>query len=325
MMMIIIIAVLISFTRFTSSLSQRNTGLYASYSRNPLSQTFHSFFAVRYISGLARYSLNNGIWGDSGVGSIEDYVLERDNDYRQKRRNEMPLSQRWYKAQQQHVSKAQKKVLRELWPIFGIDLVFNETIDGSFKSFYGEIYIKPVEICILPVPSQFYTAGSDSYIVLDIGFGTGESICQMANRVENSKKLFIGCEIYRAGLASALALTRQKIDSQFATQIEFPLSSAIKRCLQESTNIRLIRADATLLFERHLSPSCLNEICVFFPDPWPNIPRDLQRRVVRLHMLDLFARALRPGGLLRIATDVEEYATYVRRVVHHWNSEGLFA
>ena len=86
-------------------------------------------------------------------------------------------------------------------------------------------------------------------------------------------------------------------------------------------NVRLIRADATMLFEGHVSAASLSEICIFFPDPWPNIPRDLQRRVVRLHMLDLFATCLRPHGLLRVATDVQEYADHVRTTVQRWNPE----
>lgn len=86
-------------------------------------------------------------------------------------------------------------------------------------------------------------------------------------------------------------------------------------------NVRVIRADATMLFEGHVSAASLSEICIFFPDPWPNIPRDLQRRVVRLHMLDLFATCLRPHGLLRVATDVQEYADHVRTTVQQWNQE----
>ena len=76
-----------------------------------------------------------------------------------------------------------------------------------------------------------------------------------------------------------------------------------------------------MLFEGHVSASSLSEICIFFPDPWPNIPRDLQRRVVRGHILDLFAASLRPHGLLRVATDVQEYSGHVRDTVQQWNHD----
>ena len=47
-------------------------------------------------------------------------------------------------------------------------------------------------------------ASTEQYVVMDIGFGNGDSLCHMASRPENREKLFIGCEIYRAGLATAL-------------------------------------------------------------------------------------------------------------------------
>ena len=50
-------------------------------------------------------------------------------------------------------------------------------------------------------------------------------------------------------------------------------------------------------------------------------PRDLQRRMVRGHMLDLFAASLRPHGLLRVATDVQEYAGHVQDTVQQWNHD----
>lgn len=70
-----------------------------------------------------------------------------------------PFSQKWYKAKQQHISKAQKQAIRDFWPYYGIDLVYNETINmiGIFPS-------------------------EKLKLVLDIGFGTGESLVQMAKQ-----------------------------------------------------------------------------------------------------------------------------------------------
>jgi len=224
---------------------------------------------------------------------MDSAVEERRIADRLKRRNEMPLSQRWYKARQQHISKSQKKALRELWPIYGIDLKFNKTIDIHLNDFFNK-------------------RNTSTYIVLDIGFGNGESTCGMAGMSTNTDKLFIGCEIYRAGLANAL-LTITAPLAHHHNETEHCISAAA------IDNIRLIRADVTILFESHLSENSLNEICVFFPDPWPNSERDLQRRVIRLHMLDLFAKTLKPSGLLRIATDAEEYAQHVKSTVLLWN------
>ena len=38
-------------------------------------------------------------------------------------------------------------------------------------------------------------------------------------------------------------------------------------------------------------------------------------------MLDLFAKALKPSGLLRVATDAEEYAQHAKNAIHLWNQK----
>ena len=82
------------------------------------------------------------------------------------------------------------------------------------------------------------------------------------------------------------------------------------------TNVKVVRADVALLFDGFLvAEPCLDVACVYFPDPWPNAERDGERRVIRRDMLDQLKRRLRPGGLLRVATDVGSYADHVRAVV----------
>jgi len=54
-------------------------------------------------------------------------------------------------------------------------------------------------------------------------------------------------------------------------------------------------------------PGSLAAIHVFFPDPWPK-KRHHKRRLVSQATLAELARVMRPGGELRIATDVADYA-----------------
>eukprot|EP00798_Chlamydomonas_sp_ICE-L_P005740 gene5740-6032_t len=100
---------------------------------------------------------------------------------------------------------------------------------------------------------------------------------------------FLGVEIHRAGLATCI-------------------SRAAELGLD---NVKLIRTDVTTLLENHLYESSLDEVHIYFPDPWPNETRDGQRRVVRAKTVALFEKLIRPGGLLRIATDVGFYAQHV--------------
>ena len=183
-----------------------------------------------------------------------------------------PLSQKWYRTQQKHISSSQKRAIQLHWGSFGLDIKYNSSVDFT-------------EIFNLQAPFPRYAA-------IDIGFGTGDSLEHMANK--NKNRYYVGCEIYRAGIASALQ----------------------KLVLGNLSNARIIRMDATNLFERNISPSTLDEICVYFPDPWPDNARDGQRRVIRPEMLRLFEKCLKPNGRVYIATDVIDYAEHIETTFH---------
>jgi tRNA (guanine-N7-)-methyltransferase len=185
----------------------------------------------------------------------------------------MPLSQRWYKNKQQNLSKNQKRILRELWPKYGVELKYGVQLQ--------------FDVLFLNSSANKNSQQSATH-VLDIGFGLGDSITQMA--LSHPEKNYLGCELLRAGIASALEKSENL----------------------GLTNVKVIRADVTMLLTNHLRERSLDEVCVFFPDPWPNIERDGGRRVIREETLQLFQKLLKPQGLLRVATDVEEYAVYVR-------------
>ena len=150
----------------------------------------------------------------------------------------MPRSQKWFKAKQQHVSPNQKRMYNDYWPMYGINLKYGNKLIPS------EVF-------------QNITLSASTKVVLDIGFGTGDSIVGMSQM--NKDKIYLGCEIHRAGISIVLG----NISS---LGIE---------------NVRLVRADVTMLLETYLVDRCLDEVCIFFPDPWPNTERDGGRRVVR--------------------------------------------
>ncbi len=58
----------------------------------------------------------------------------------------------------------------------------------------------------------------------------------------------------------------------------------------------------------------MTELWVFFPDPWHK-SRHHKRRLIQPAFAELAARALKPGGLWRIATDWSNYAVHVREVM----------
>ncbi|MAC38152.1 MAG: tRNA (guanosine(46)-N7)-methyltransferase TrmB [Oceanicaulis sp.] len=120
--------------------------------------------------------------------------------------------------------------------------------------------------------------------VLEIGFGGGEHLAAQAARAPDTG--FIGIEPFLNGVAKALTY----IDAQGLE------------------NVRLARADARELLPRFTDAS-LDRIFLLFPDPWHK-KRHAKRRFVQQTTRNAFARLLKPGGQLRIATDVKSYADH---------------
>ncbi len=120
---------------------------------------------------------------------------------------------------------------------------------------------------------------------LEIGFGGGEHLVAQAR--QNPHVNLIGCEPYVNGMASLLAqVAREKLD-----------------------NVRVYDNDARLLLDA-LPDESLERIFVLFPDPWPKA-RHHKKRIVSQNSLALFHRKLTMGGLLRIATDHEDYGAWI--------------
>ena len=124
---------------------------------------------------------------------------------------------------------------------------------------------------------------------LEIGFGTGEVIGSLAQAEPGVDHL--GIEVHRPGVGRLL------------------LQAEAGRC----TNLRVICRDAVEVVTAHLPDECLDEILVFFPDPWHK-KRHHKRRLIEPQFVRTLARTLRPGGVLRLATDWEAYAVQMLEV-----------
>ena len=137
----------------------------------------------------------------------------------------------------------------------------------------------------LPVPPS-------SRAILEIGFGNGYSL--LHHLKTDPSCYVIGCELLQAGIAQVLeGLVNNSISPD---------------------RVKIARCDVALLLQRHLVDSCLDEAYILFPDPWPS-PSDHCRRVVRADLVELIAAKLKPGGKLRVATDVADYAEWVWSVM----------
>jgi tRNA (guanine-N7-)-methyltransferase len=126
--------------------------------------------------------------------------------------------------------------------------------------------------------------------VLEIGFGDGENLLTIASL--HPERDFVGVEVHGAGIGRTL-------------------NEANIRGLP---NLRLIRHDAVEVLEQSLPAASIDEVLIFFPDPWPK-SRHRRRRLVQPAFAELLVRVLRPGGVLRLATDWENYAEHMIAVL----------
>lgn len=124
---------------------------------------------------------------------------------------------------------------------------------------------------------------NDNPVNVEIGFGMGDSLAEMAER--NPQENYIGIEVHRAGVGRLLAL-------------------ATKKQLQ---NVRVYDSDAVEVLKHCMPAASLARVNIFFPDPWHK-KRHHKRRLIQAGFVELLSKVLQPGGLLHIATDWLPYA-----------------
>ncbi len=80
------------------------------------------------------------------------------------------------------------------------------------------------------------------------------------------------------------------------------------------TNVRIIRAEAAAFLADFVPQGSVECFHIYFPDPWPK-KRHHKRRLVCNANLEQFLRCLKPGGVIKIATDHSEYFEQIQSVL----------
>lgn len=132
--------------------------------------------------------------------------------------------------------------------------------------------------------------GRRARLVVEIGSGQGHQIVSAASADPETD--FLAVEVFTAGLA------RTMLDAD---------REGVK-------NLRLVEANAPEALEHLLPAASVDELWVFFPDPWHK-NKHTKRRLVAPDFARIAAQALRPGGILRLATDWQDYADQMRDVL----------
>ena len=173
------------------------------------------------------------------------------------------------------MSEAQERAFVELAPRYLVDV----PRDVAWTSVHPEARFEPVE--------RF---GRVAPLIVEVGSGQGHAIVAAASA--HRDRDFLAVEVFRAGLARTMR------DADRAGV----------------RNLRLVEANAPEVLSTLLPEGAAREVWVFFPDPWHK-KRHTKRRLVRPGFGAAAGRALRDGGLLRLATDWEDYAVQMREVL----------
>ena len=124
----------------------------------------------------------------------------------------------------------------------------------------------------LDVRGDVFPHRPDAPLVLEIGFGLGHSLLEMA--AAHPEKNFIGVEVHKPGVGAALIkLEEARLAAEAAAAAS---SSSSERGGGEERggasdinewvdNVRLIRMDALWLLRDFIPPRSLSDACVYFP------------------------------------------------------------
>jgi tRNA (guanine-N7-)-methyltransferase len=132
--------------------------------------------------------------------------------------------------------------------------------------------------------------GRKSDVFLELGFGDGRVLKAMAAR--HPENDYIGIEVHRPGVGRLM------------------------RELHEEgiQNVRVSSEDGTGVLKDNIPLNSLSGISIFFPDPWHKKKHN-KRRLIQQEFTSMAASRLKPGGVLHLATDWQDYAEQMLEVM----------
>jgi len=132
--------------------------------------------------------------------------------------------------------------------------------------------------------------GRSARRVLEIGFGNGEALRFAAQH--DAARDYVGIEVHAPGVGRLLNA----------------LAEAHTR------HVRLYHHDAVEVLQNEIADGSLDEIRIYFPDPWHK-KRHNKRRLIQPEFASLLVRKLAAGGRLHLATDWYDYAVQMWEVL----------
>jgi len=172
---------------------------------------------------------------------------------------------RSFVLRQGRMTDSQERALEQLWPKYCLE-------PGDAMLNFDDLF------------------GRQAPRVLEIGFGMGTSLAEMASKSPDTD--YLGIEVHRPGVGRLL------------DQLEN----------EATNNVRVFCHDAVEILEKQIPDASLDRVLLFFPDPWHK-KRHNKRRIVRPDFVQMIRRKLKPGGVFHMATDWQDYAEWMMEIM----------
>ena len=173
---------------------------------------------------------------------------------------------RSFVRRQGRLTKGQQVALEKFWPAMGVDY-------QSTPLVFADLFCR------------------EAPVTLEIGFGMGASLVQMA--ADYPERNYLGVEVHQPGIGACLL-------------------SANERAID---NLRVMCHDAVEVLEKMIPDDSLAQVQLFFPDPWHKA-RHNKRRLVQEPFVELVRQKLQPGGVFHMATDWQPYAEHMLDIMN---------
>ncbi|MEA1888424.1 MAG: tRNA (guanosine(46)-N7)-methyltransferase TrmB [Pseudomonadota bacterium] len=132
--------------------------------------------------------------------------------------------------------------------------------------------------------------GRQSDVFLELGFGDGTALKTLASR--HPENDYVGIEVHRPGVGRLMRELHA----------------------EEINNVRVSSEDGTGILKDNIPLSSLSGISIFFPDPWHKKKHN-KRRMIQQEFTSMAASRLKPGGVMHLATDWQDYAEQMLEVL----------
>jgi len=125
--------------------------------------------------------------------------------------------------------------------------------------------------------------------ILDVGVGMGDTSIALA--LAHPENDYLAVEVHQPGVGSLIRMAQA----------------------ENINNLRVIYHDVIETLTYQLPDACLDQVYIFFPDPWPK-KRHHKRRLISQDFLSMLIPKLKSHGRIFIATDWQDLAEHVLNV-----------